>query len=597
MKTSITSRQLNIIKTLLSSTDALSSIALSQEIGCSTKTIQSEVKDINKELKNSRIISIRGVGYKIEGYLDELDLSDNSYYDIDRVHYIVKEMLNLSKENDNAVKLEDLADSMYISVSTVKNDLKEVKKILQKHNLNIGTKHKQGIFIVAQEEDIIKCIIDLCNKKDNELIINDFLSAKVKDNVFSIKKSLLDMLKIEKIILTDIEFKNILNKILINLSRNKYKDNLNYENQYIKQYLSNYKEKRNAILNNDENKNIIIDSIKEFTQNLKVATSIDISNDKVFEECLYNHINNLYKRYKLDINQQTINSNDIKIKYPFAFELAKIAKKTIQRNLKMEICEDEVSNIALHVGGALERASKNNEKKILKTIIVCTSGIGTSMLIKSKLESIFKEKLEILKIIPSYLVDYINAIDVDFVISTIPLNLDNIPVINVSPMLNEKEIKLIEKYIETEKVYMDIEVKNLLQPDLFFIDLKMNTKEEVINFMADKLIENNYIDSEMKQSYLEREKIATTEIGNMVAIPHGANGIINESKIAIGILKNPIHWEIGKVRLVIMLSVDKDKILDYEELFLNIYKRVDSIAKVISICENKSFDKFVNMFK
>ena len=219
------------------------------------------------------------------------------------------------------------------------------------------------------------------------------------------------------------------------------------------------------------------------------------------------------------------------------------------------------------------------------------------MLIKSKLENIFKEKLEIIKIIPSYLVDYINAIDVDFVISTVPLSLEDIPVINVSPMLTKKEIKMIEKYIETEKVYIDLQIKNLLQQDLFFIDIDMNSKEEVINYMCDKLVEKNYIDNIMKKSYLERERIATTEIGNMVAIPHGANGLIKESKIAIGILKNPIHWEMDKVRLVIMLAVDKDKILDYEELFLDIYKRVDSISKVISICENKNFDKFMNMFK
>ncbi len=618
MTINITPRQLNIIKILSGNSDTVSSIALSQEIGCSTKTIQSEIKEINKVLKNSKIMPVRGVGYKIEGNLDELNLNTNIYNDIDRVMYIIKTMLNLSTANENAIRLDDLADSMYVSVSTVKNDLKEVKKILGKYNIKIATKHKQGIIILGEEKDIIKCIVSLYNKKDNELNINDFLTQYVKNNIFTINKILLDCLDDEKLIITDIEFKNILNNILISLSRNidqdvyiyncdkdksiyinKNKEEycLQQEKKYIKEYILNYKSKKDSIINNNENKDIIISSIRQFVQDLKIATSIDISNDKIFEECLYNHINNLYKRLKLDINQYTIVVNDIKIKYPFAFELAKIAKKTIEKYLNIEISEDEIANIALHVGGALERASQNDEKKVLKTIIVCTSGIGTSMLIKSKLENIFKEKLEIIKIIPSYLADYINAIDIDFVISTVPLRLEDIPVINVSPMLTKKEIKMIEKYIETEKVYIDLQIKNLLQQDLFFIDIDMNSKEEVINYMCDKLLEKNYIDNIMKESYLERERIATTEIGNMVAIPHGANGLINESKIAIGILKNPIHWEMDKVRLVIMLAVDKDKILDYEELFLDIYKRVDSISKVISICENKNFDKFVNMFK
>jgi len=131
----ITQRQLNIIKTLSGNSNAVSSIALSQEIGCSTKTIQSEIKDINKVLKNSKIMPIRGVGYKIEGNLDELNLNTDIYNDIDRVVHIIKKMLNLSTANENAIRLEDLADSMYVSVSTVKNDLKEVKKILDKYNI------------------------------------------------------------------------------------------------------------------------------------------------------------------------------------------------------------------------------------------------------------------------------------------------------------------------------------------------------------------------------------------------------------------------------------------------------------------------------
>ena len=219
------------------------------------------------------------------------------------------------------------------------------------------------------------------------------------------------------------------------------------------------------------------------------------------------------------------------------------------------------------------------------------------MLIKSKLENIFKERIEIVKVIPSYLIDYIKVLDIDFVISTVKLNLKNIDVIKISPMLTDKEIKLIKKYIETENVYMDLDIKDLFSNELFFKNIKCESYLQVIDIMSKKLLEKGYIDDSMRQSYFERETIATTEIGNMVAIPHGANGEIYENKIAIGILKEPIFWELGKVRLVIMLAIDKEKILNYEEVFSQIYKRVDSIAKVISICENKSYEKFIKLFK
>ena len=584
-------RALSIIKILLNSVEPVSSLALSQEIGCSTKTIQNEIKEVNKELKNCEIVSIRGIGYKIEGNLDDIDIKNSDLYDYDRVEYIIKKIINISSTDKDTIKLEDLADSMYVSLSTVKNDLKEVKKILNEYNLKISSKHKQGICIEASEEDIIKFIINYSNKVDNSLSIKDFLNNNIIENLFSIKKILLDTLSYENMILTDNEFKNIVNYISIYLSRN----NTN-QSDFIKEYIKKYKSKKEKPISEDEQL-LIRKAIKEFCRDLNIATSINLSHDKIFEECLFNHICNLYKRADLGINQYEITAGEIKLKYPFPFELGKIAKKTIEKNLNMEISEDEVENIALHIGGALERIDKRDEKKVYKTIIVCTSGVGTSMLIKSKLENIFKGKLEIIKVIPSYLIDYINVLDIDFVISTVEVNFENVNVIKVSPMLTDKEIKLIEKYIETENVYIDLDIQNLFSSELFFKDIKAETRSQVIDIMSKKLVEKGYIDDTMRQSYFERETIATTEIGNMVAIPHGAKGEVYENKVAIGILKEPISWEVGKVRLVIMLALDKEKILDYEEVFSKIYKRVDSIAKVISICENKSYEKFIKLFK
>ena len=584
-------RALSIIKILLNSVEPVSSLALSQEIGCSTKTIQNEIKEVNKELKNCEIVSIRGIGYKIEGNLDDIDIKNSDLYDYDRVEYIIKKIINISSTDKDTIKLEDLADSMYVSLSTVKNDLKEVKKILNEYNLKISSKHKQGICIEASEEDIIKFIINYSNKVDNSLSIKDFLNNNIIENLFSIKKILLDTLSYENMILTDNEFKNIVNYISIYLSRN----NTN-QSDFIKEYIKKYKSKKEKPISEDEQL-LIRKAIKEFCRDLNIATSINLSHDKIFEECLFNHICNLYKRADLGINQYEITAGEIKLKYPFPFELGKIAKKTIEKNLNMEISEDEVENIALHIGGALERIDTRDEKKVYKTIIVCTSGVGTSMLIKSKLENIFKGKLEIIKVIPSYLIDYVNVLDIDFVISTVEVNLENVNVIKVSPMLTDKEIKLIEKYIETENVYIDLDIQNLFSSELFFKDIKAETRSQVIDIMSKKLVEKGYIDDTMRQSYFERETIATTEIGNMVAIPHGAKGEVYENKVAIGILKEPISWEVGKVRLVIMLALDKEKILDYEEVFSKIYKRVDSIAKVISICENKSYEKFIKLFK
>ena len=148
-------RALSIIKILLNSVEPVSSLALSQEIGCSTKTIQNEIKEVNKELKNCEIVSIRGIGYKIEGNLDDIDIKNSDLYDYDRVEYIIKKIINISSTDKDTIKLEDLADSMYVSLSTVKNDLKEVIYLLENHGYiyegDLGLKDREAFRYEGKE--------------------------------------------------------------------------------------------------------------------------------------------------------------------------------------------------------------------------------------------------------------------------------------------------------------------------------------------------------------------------------------------------------------------------------------------------------------
>lgn len=587
----LNSRQLQIINILKTTTKPISSNALAEDIGCSTKTIQAEIKNINSILDNITIESFRGIGYRLVGNLNSLTNLDISITkdDFDRVSYILKKILFLYK--DHTLKIENLADEMYVSLSTIKNDLSQVKNILQEYNLKIVSKHKLGIGLEGNIQDLIRCILENSINYHN-IQIDDFFSEFIGSNILVIRTELLNKLEAHNLVFTDYEFNNMFNFILLHLSLENDSDYISYINYCITIYQTKLQKQ-----DNEASRKKILASINKFIDNLALATSIDLSNDEIFKDYLCKHIINFCIKNDLNINIKTPISNDIKSKYPFAFELASIAKRSLENDLNINIDETEVANIAIHIGGALQRSSNNKSSKIFKTIIVCTSGIGTSMLIKAKLESKFNKRLEILKVIPSYLVEFISAMDVDFIITTVPIRLGSIPVINISPLLDDTEITIIEKFLETGNIYHNLNLFELFNEDLFFTDLPFDNKYDVIGYMSDKLLEANYIDQEMKNSYYERESIATTEIGNMVAIPHGANGKVFKNAIAIGILKNSIPWEIGQVRLVIMLSLQKENLLNYESLFSNIYKRIDSIAKVISICESKKYEKFIAMFK
>ena len=114
--------------------------------------------------------------------------------------------------------------------------------------------------------------------------------------------------------------------------------------------------------------------------------------------------------------------------------------------------------------------------------------------------------------------------------------------------------------------------------------------------MSSKMYELGYIDEVMKNSFMEREKLSSTEIGNMVAIPHALVGDVKKPGIYVAILKEPIKWVYSEVQLVMMIAIDKDIFLEHENLFLDIYNPVDEMYKVEKIINKKDLNYIKKLY-
>lgn len=52
---------------------------------------------------------------------------------------------------NNYIKLATIEDEMFVSKSTIQNDLKEVRKILENYNLSIVNRPHYGLYIEGDE--------------------------------------------------------------------------------------------------------------------------------------------------------------------------------------------------------------------------------------------------------------------------------------------------------------------------------------------------------------------------------------------------------------------------------------------------------------
>lgn len=107
-----------------------------------------------------------------------------------------------------------------------------------------------------------------------------------------------------------------------------------------------------------------------------------------------------------------------------------------------------------------------------------------------------------------------------------------------------------------------MDLKQATSKNLIMIDCELDTKEEVIKTLVEKLYEEHKISSkkEFYKAVLDREKLSETGISDGIAIPHGKSDAVKEASFAIAKLKKPIKdWESldpeNEVELVFLLAI------------------------------------------
>lgn len=228
--------------------------------------------------------------------------------------------------------------------------------------------------------------------------------------------------------------------------------------------------------------------------------------------------------------------------------------------------------LAIHFGASLER-NKLNEEMGKTAIIVCATGLSTALLLKSKLQRRFGGILKITRVMSFYELTEQIINSVDFIFSTVPIpKLDNKKFILVEPIMTEDDLLSVEKQLNKNEENNFTNYRLFFKEDLFFPSLEATSSYNAIEQLADAMIQHGYIDNQVKQSIFERENMASTEIGGMIAIPHALENHMSEVTISVGILKNPIIWNKEKVQVIFLLSIPKHLYKLWENIFKSIYK-------------------------
>lgn len=171
----------------------------------------------------------------------------------------------------------------------------------------------------------------------------------------------------------------------------------------------------------------LLETLKAIDQD----TPFDLEHDTILIDGLMIHFIPLLTRLQNNSSIENPLLEEIKSQYPDLYELTVnyFSKMPIFSSYRMT--EGEWAYLAIHITAAVERYFNDQKTHVL---VICATGLGSSQMIKNRLEREFGSRILIEKVISYYEIAEQDLSQIDLVISSI--NLGNIvlnaPIVNVS---------------------------------------------------------------------------------------------------------------------------------------------------------------------
>lgn len=641
----LTQRQRKILSILERYQENVTSEEIARLVGVSSKTVRTDIKnmiaDLPENIAKIQISTRKGYSIQVvnKNAFSKLLNKDNVAIDGEaRIKYIILHLLQATL-NNQTIKQQDLADELYIGLSTLKISLKEVKAKLAKYDLDIINYKNQGMSISGNEAKIRYCISEYIFSEDTEKnntltfyqeLFPEFDLAKVEDILIKVISSY-------ELVFADTALQNLLPHVLIAIRRANQEHNVIYslreskdieqhqefliaraifeeiynqlkidvatsEIYYLAQHLIASKKYINTD-NNDKYNVYIKDLVNEMLAKVNTVVGIDFTKDNNLAKWLRIHLEAVIPRIRFQMNIRNDMLEVIKNEYPLAFQIGVIASKVIEQKEQLKINENEIGFIAIHFGAALVRMDIKMDRVTKSAIVVCGGGVGTAVLLKAKLKEYFKDLINIIKIVPKNQLKQEDFNSVDFIFSTIPLDLTmkehkiQNKIILVRNLLNDKEIEFIQHKIFNIANIKDTSIEKFFHRDCFIVHKQLETKEKILDFLTNDLINKGLIDERTAQSVFERETTSPTEIGNLVAIPHPMVNNTVISSISVLVLDKPIMWVDHHVQVVFLISIAKSEFYLWEPIFLKLFKYLVKENGVKKMINNPDYDEFIKDFK
>jgi mannitol PTS system EIIA component len=127
---------------------------------------------------------------------------------------------------------------------------------------------------------------------------------------------------------------------------------------------------------------------------------------------------------------------------------------------------------------------------------------------------------------------------------------------------------------------------SILSTENIVLNKVLTNKEEAIRFTGQILVDRGYVEPAYIEKMLEREEMASTFMGNSVAIPHGTDDAKTEVKNSgLAIIQVPEGVDFGDgniVKLIIGIAGKGDEHLEILSNIAIVVSEEENVEKIVS---------------
>lgn len=501
-------RMKQILQVLLEQNKEISVKNLAEQVGVSKRTVQRELGYVDRSLKKYGVSfhSRTGVGVWLtgdDGARAELAaaLTESGDYDAgNREERRRRLILEILKEK-GLKKLFYYSSQFGVSEATVSADLAEAEKWLERYGLHVIRKPGSGVSVEGTEENYRRAIrafisenidtrtvkeayeggaarsYDILGRESISRILNQDIVRRVIDCIMRVDDPQIQTLTENSYMGLVIHISIAVNRIMKNevieeeeLPQEEKKDGAcclaeaivselekefeiaipKVELSYICLHIRGSKHEKvewDTAAGRSIDSQEIRQTVNRMIDAFGGENAYLLKQDDEFIQGLLAHLQPTLVRLLGGMQIRNPVLDEIKTNYADIYERCLNVSKVLEDFTGKKVPEEETGFLTVHFGAALVRLEGRNEQiRKVHIGVVCSSGIGISRLMATKLKHVFQGRISIATYGKNDVTPFV-AGKTDFFVSSISLENVDTPVIYVNPLLNDKDMEQIRAMI------------------------------------------------------------------------------------------------------------------------------------------------------